>query len=97
MVFVGSSEKGNTSLPLIDAAGGLSKKGVTIIAVGMGTNVDPIELKTIVSDPKNCFPQDALDPLKSAVINAALPDDEMFPGTKEIYTTFAKYLRPSLL
>lgn len=50
---------------------GLSEKGVTVIPVSIGNNFDPEELKTIASDSKNIFPQDAVDSVKRAVKDAA--------------------------
>ena len=82
VVFVGSTQtKDNKQIPLPDAVAGLIKKGVEIIPVGMGKNLDPKELKAIASDPRAVFPQDAVDPLKRAIKKAALtPPIDRFPG-----------------
>ena len=82
MVFVGSIEtKDNESVPLPATVEGLITGGVKIIPVGMGNGYDPVELMTIASDPRTVFPQDAVEPLKNAVKNAALPPvDGGFPG-----------------
>ena len=88
VVFVGSTQtKDNEQVPLPDAVAGLISKNVKIITVGMGDNFDPKELKAIASDPKAVFPQDAVDPLKSAVKKAALslPTD-IFPGKMSFIT-----------
>lgn len=44
---------------------------MTVIPVSIGNNFDPEELKTIASDSKNIFPQDAVDSVKRAVKDAA--------------------------
>ena len=61
-----------------------------IFAVGIGAFSDPIELKAIVSDPNNRFPHHAVDPLKRAVIAAALPDIKVFPGNKRFRANFGQ-------
>ena len=86
MVFVGSTQTKDNLVPLPAAVLGLIAKGVEIIPVGMGSNYDPEELKTIASDPKNVFPQNAEDQLKRAVKKAAVspmvqPPDP-FAGTR---------------
>lgn len=82
MVFVGSiATKDNESVPLPATVDELTRGGVKIIPVGMGNSYDPAELMAISSDPRTVFPQDAVDQLKSAVKNAALPfTNGGFPG-----------------
>ncbi|XP_022806051.1 uncharacterized protein LOC111343164 [Stylophora pistillata] len=81
VVFVGSFQtKDGKQIPLPDAVSGLIAKGVEIISVGIGENIDPKELQSIATDPKSVFHQDAIDQLKRAVKEAALkkppvPDD----------------------
>ena len=81
MVFVGSSQtRDNESVPSFVAADALKKEGVKIIVVGVGDKLDVKEVMRISSD-EIVFRQDAVEPLKTAVRNAALPSDNGgFPG-----------------
>lgn len=91
MVFVGSSQTmANESISIPDAADKLVEEGVTVIAVGMGPNVDPAVLLAVVSDPDNLFFEDAVEALKSAVKNAAKTDDDGFPGENHLKMPYNK-------
>lgn len=85
MVFVGGSQTmANESFSIPEAADRLAEQGVTVIAVGMGPNVDPAVLLAVVRDPNNLFFEDAVEPLKSAVKDAAKTDDDGFPGENHL-------------
>lgn len=85
MVFVGSFQtKDGKQIPLPDAVSGLIAKGVEIISVGIGENIDPRELQSIATDPKSVFHQDAIDQLKRAVKEAALKKPPV-PGKTYLY------------
>lgn len=82
MVFVGSFQtRDNESVSSSVAANALKKEGVKIVTVAVGDKVDVAEMLPIPSDVNHVFRQDAVEPLKAAVKNAALPSiNRGFPG-----------------
>ena len=65
MVTDGRSSKGSSYLKTISDS--LSKQGVNIIAVGVGSSVNQAELRALATDDANVFKVGSLSQLKNAV------------------------------